>query len=89
MLPPNSAMEDVLFRYDYDADLGFLGGPYIPYVTVQIQNVEFNFISPIGQLAALAIGGATAQTEAFSDTITFPELSSSMPGEDLGQGGTG
>jgi Flp pilus assembly protein TadG len=88
-LPIDATIDNVLFRYDYDSDLGFLGGPYVPVVTVELQNLNFTFVSPLSQLAALAVGGATAQTQGLGGTIAFPDLSASLPGEDLAQGGGG
>lgn len=87
-LPNDATIANVAFRYDHDPDLGFLGGPYVPVVTVQLQNLDFTFVSPLSQLAALAIGGATAQTNALGGTIAFPALSASLPGEDLAHGGS-
>lgn len=88
-LPNDATIENVLFRYDFDPDLGFLGGPYVPVVTVELQNLNFTFVSPLSQLAALAVGGATAQTQGLGGTIAFPNLSASLPGEDLAQGDNG
>ncbi|GKY88615.1 TadE/TadG family type IV pilus assembly protein [Sinisalibacter aestuarii] len=88
-LPTDATISNVAFRYDYDAKLGFLGGPYVPVVTVQLQALDFTFVSPLSQLAALAVGGATDETDALGGTVPFPALSASLPGEDLAQGGSG
>ncbi|MFD0979745.1 TadE/TadG family type IV pilus assembly protein [Tropicimonas aquimaris] len=84
---PNDAGPDVLrFSYAYDPNLGFLGGPYVPVVTVEIQNLDFQFISPLGALVGLT--GATAPSGLGGD-IAFPAMSVSMPGEDLAHGSAG
>ncbi|SNS44948.1 TadE/TadG family type IV pilus assembly protein [Tropicimonas sediminicola] len=84
---PNDANPDALrFSYAYDPNLGFLGGPYVPVVTVELQNLQFRFISPLGALVGLT--GATAPTGLGAD-IAFPAMSVSMPGEDLAHGSAG
>jgi hypothetical protein len=54
-------------------------------VTVEVVNLDFNFISPIGQLATLA-GAADAN---FDRSPPFPSLSATVPGEDLASGNDG
>lgn len=84
-LPPGAAQSNVRVSYDFDPALNFLGGPYVPNVTVEVENLEFNFISPIGQLATLA-GAANAS---FDQSPPFPSLSATVPGEDLASGNDG
>lgn len=89
VLPPDATMSDIVFRYDFDPALGFLGGPYVPVVTVELQNLTFQFVMPLSGLAAIAAGGATQTTNALGGTIAFPALSASVPGEDLAVGTSG
>jgi hypothetical protein len=72
------------FQYDFDPNLGFLGGPYVPRVTVELQNLNFTFATPLSGLAALAGGG-----QGPGATLTFPTMSTSLPGEDLALGDQG
>jgi len=71
LMPPNTGIEDLRFRYTPDPNLGFLGGPYIPIVTVEFAEVDFNFVVPLW-------GNAL--------NITLPNMSVSLPGEDLRSG---
>ena len=86
LLPPDATIANLQFSYAYDPNLGFLGGPYVPTVTTELQNLTFSFISPLGALAALA--GASG-TDGLGADITFPPMSVSLPGEDLAQGNAG
>jgi Flp pilus assembly pilin Flp len=74
LLPPGAGIEDIRFRYAFDSNLGFLGGPYVPVVTVELEDVPFTFVVPVGRSA---------------QGLTLPRMSVSLPGEDLchGQGG--
>jgi hypothetical protein len=74
------------FSYTYDARLGFLGGPYVPVVTVEMEDVTFDFVTPLAGLAALA---SATGTSAIGSTVTMPSMSVSLPGEDLAQGEDG
>lgn len=85
ILPNGATPANLLFRYDYDPDLGFLGGPYVPIVTVEIQNLNFQFATPLGALALVAGSGPTSLGAA----IPFPPMSNSLPAEDLAQGEAG
>lgn len=85
-LPPGSDVSNLQFTYAYDANLGFLGGPYVPVVTVELAGVEFLFVTPLSGLAALA--GATGGSS-LGSTFTMPSMSVSLPGEDLAQGENG
>lgn len=84
LMPSNATPANLRFSYAYDEDLGFLGGPYVPVVTVEITDLQFRFASPLGALAALA-GGASA----IGSTAPFPAMSVSLPAEDLAQGNNG
>ncbi|MCE5972027.1 pilus assembly protein [Sinirhodobacter sp. WL0062] len=86
-LPGGSTIANLRFRYTSDTDLGFLGGPYVPIVTVELQNVVFQFVTPLGALAALATG--TSGGNNLNADIQFPSMSVSLPAEDLNQGNNG
>lgn len=84
LLPGDAEPSNLKFQYRFDSDLGFLGGPYVPVVTVELQNLNFQFSQPISALAKLA-GGAGGIPGAFP----FPPMSISLPGEDLALGNSG
>ena len=105
ILPSNAAPNNIWINYFYDPNLGFLGGPYTPMVEVSVVTFEdvnlvvdsaelrFDFITPLPGLAAL-VGGGTPSNLNDDDgngqaSIPFPDLSVSMPGEDLAQGNRG
>ncbi|MDJ0629613.1 MAG: pilus assembly protein [Rhodobacter sp.] len=83
LMPSNATAANLLFTYEFTPDMGFLGGPYTPVVTVEIQNLNFEFVTPLGALAALT--GATGQQGLGSD-FAFPSMSASLPGEALFDG---
>lgn len=85
-LPNDAAIDNLSFSYAYDTDLGFLGGPYVPMITVELQDVTFEFISPLGAMAGYLTG--TVDPNLGAD-ITFPSLSTLMPGDDLAPGASG
>lgn len=85
-MPADATIANLLFRYDFDSDLGFLGGPYVPVVTVEVQNLDFQFVHPLAGL--LAMTGSTA-SGGWGGTIPFPTMSTSLPGEDLNIGTSG
>lgn len=82
-MPPGTTINNLRFRYAFDEDLGFLGGPYVPMVTVELEDTTFAFVSPLGQLVRL--GGGTAAQD-LGANITLPSFSVSLPAEDLAQG---
>ena len=77
---------NLLFRYSYDSNLGFLGGPYTPVVTVELQDLQFQFVSPLGTLVGLAGGVVDPDLGA---AVAFPSISVSLPAEDLALGASG
>jgi len=83
LLPGAASPANVEISYDFDGQLGFLGGPYTPIITAEIVNLNFQFVTPLGALAALAGSGGNNQ---IANTIPFPSMSASLPAEDLGQG---
>lgn len=83
LLPVNAGLENLQFTYAFDPRLGFLGGPYVPRVTVDIVNLEFEFVTPLGALATLATGSENDIGASFQ----FPSMSTSLPAEVLLDGG--
>ena len=85
LLPPNATIDNLRFHYDFNSNLGFLGGPYTPVVTVELNLDDFQFVSPLGALANAA--GATNST--ISSTVGYSNFSVSLPAEDLAIGESG
>lgn len=83
LMPTNASSDNLLIRYQQSEQLGFLGGPYTPVVTVEIQNLNFEFVTPLGALLSLA--GAT-NTQSAGVDHAFPSMSASLPGEALSDG---
>ncbi|HPE24874.1 TadE/TadG family type IV pilus assembly protein [Albidovulum sp.] len=91
LVPANATAANVRITYDDSAilgnaslRLGFLGGPYVPIVTAQIEGLTFNFVTPIAGFVSI-MGG----TSTFAQAIQFPALNVSLPAEDLAQGEDG
>lgn len=81
LMPVNASIENLEFSYAYDQNLNRVGARYAPVVTVEIVNLDFDFISPLGALARLAgVSGESSLGKSF----TFPAMSASLPAEDLG-----
>lgn len=80
LLPTNARRENLQFTYSFDSNLGFLGGPYTPVVTVQLTGLDFEFVTPLGALAAVA--GVVSQPDVGSN-FSFPSMSASLPAEIL------
>jgi Flp pilus assembly protein TadG len=84
---------NIAFSYEFDPRMNFLGGPYVPMVTVTIEELPFRFVSPLGALAALVVGGTTKETEALRTATEgfkiFSDFSATLPGEDLASGSSG
>jgi Flp pilus assembly pilin Flp len=85
LLPPGTAIGNLRFRYTHDPDLGFLGGPYVPMVTVELQNVEFTYVSQLG----IIIEAMTGDASDLGTNLAIPPMSVSLPGEDLALGTEG
>lgn len=101
-LPSEANASHLRFEYRSDPALGFLGGPFTPVVTVEIDrrgadevagtadDLYFRFLGALGGLAQLAgsvgAGGISALEEV---GIPFPAMSASLPGEDLALGEAG
>lgn len=86
-LPPDARISNLRFTYSFDPNLGFLGGPYVPVVTVELRNLGFDFVTPLSSLAVVA--GAAPGGPAWDTGMVLPAQSVSMPGEDLAQGAGG
>ncbi len=86
VLPNAATIANLRFSYAYDPNMGFLGGPYVPVVTVEIVNLDFQFATPLGGLASMATNSGSST---LSTTIPFPNFSVSLPAEDLNQGEAG
>ena len=86
LMPSSATAANLRFSYAYDQNIGFLGGPYTPIVTVEIQNLNFQFATPLSSLAAFA--GDTSGSVPGA-TLPFPPMSVSLPAEDLAQGEAG
>lgn len=84
LLPPNATRANLRFSYGFDPRMNFLGGPYVPVVTVELQNLGFEFVSPLFGLAR-ATGAVVTGPDTPND-IPFPSMSVSLPGEDLALG---
>jgi Flp pilus assembly pilin Flp len=76
LLPAGITATNLRFRYDY-AGLGFLGGPYIPMVTVELRDVSFEFLA-LGPFVTFLGGGG------FENEISMPPMRATLPAEDLG-----
>lgn len=85
LLPSDATIDNMRFEYRFDPNLGFLGGPYTPMVTVEITPPDFQFVSPLGAMA-VALGGSGTGFGPFSPYAGF---SVSLPGEDLANGEEG
>lgn len=85
LMPSHATAADLRFTYAFDSNLGFLGGPYTPMVTVQTDTLTFQFATPISALAALAAG----QANDLPGSLPFPAMTVSLPAEDLALGEAG
>ena len=85
LMPTNSTVANLRFSYAHDPELGFLGGPYVPMVTVEITNLTFQFVTPLDALAAVA--GSTGSN--IPGSLPFPALNVTLPAEDLAIGEAG
>jgi len=82
LLPNGAAPADLQFQYE-PTNLGFLGGPYVPMTTVRLQNLQHEFILPLGELfAPWGNGGGGGG----NGNIPLGPMTATMPGEDLNAG---
>jgi len=82
LVPAGTTIGQMRFSYTPDRDLGFLGGPYVPMVTVEFTCVTFTFVSPLGAPVTAMTGCASTLGRA----IAMPGMSVSLPAEDLALG---
>ncbi|MGR3662188.1 MAG: TadE/TadG family type IV pilus assembly protein [Paracoccaceae bacterium] len=85
LLPPNAQIEDFTYSYVSKNELGFLGGPFTPMVTVELDLGDYTFISPLGALSTIA----GAISPALGNSFDYPVFSVSLPAEDLALGNDG
>jgi hypothetical protein len=86
-LPGDTDIANLRFTYSFDDRLSFLGGPYVPVVTVELEDVNFVFVTPLAALARVVFG--SPEGSSLGPVISMPEMSVSLPGEDLSQGENG
>ncbi len=99
LLPDNATNNNVLIRYEFDPQLGFLGGPYTPLITAELVGTAtddgefgdftFTFVTPLSALAAATGVQNTNGIPTEGATIPFPAISTTLPAEDLNVGGRG
>tara|TARA_R110002049_G_scaffold10127_3_gene50478 strand:- start:189770 stop:190414 length:645 start_codon:yes stop_codon:yes gene_type:complete len=85
LLPSGATIDMMQFSYRFDPNLGFLGGPYTPIVTFELNLDDFQFASPLAALANAA--GAT--NSALPSSAGYSSFSVSLPAEDLASGESG
>ncbi len=56
LVPIGTTIDQMRYSYTFDPNLGFLGGPYVPMVTVEFEDVNFIFISQLGAFVAALTG---------------------------------
>ena len=81
LLPNGAAPGNLEFTYE-PSGLGFLGGPYVPIVSVRLRDLDHDFIMPLGAFFAPWSGGAGGGNR----SVPLPPLTATMPGEDLNLG---
>ena len=99
MLPDNANRANVMISYEFDPQLGFLGGPYTPLITAELVGADigdgnfddfrFTFLTPLSALAAAAGASNTTDIPGEGASIPFPDISVTLPAEDLNIGGRG
>lgn len=85
LLPAGSTEANLRFTYAFDPNLGFLGGPYVPRVTVELVGLRFSYVTQLG----LLIAPITGQAGSLGTGLALPSMSVSVPGEDLANGTAG
>jgi hypothetical protein len=88
LMPSGATRANLTYTYTFDPKMNFLGGPYVPMVTVQVTGLTFSFTSPLPRLGNLAAGQGATGASTFGN-IPFPSMSVSLPGEDLDLGVNG
>lgn len=82
LVPAGTTIGQMRYSYAFDPNLGFLGGPYVPMVTVEFTSVTFDFISQLGAF----VTALTGQSSTLGRRLNLPGMSVSLPGEDLNLG---
>ena len=82
LIPAGTTIGQMRYSYSFDPNLGFLGGPYVPMVTVEFTSVDFTFISQLGAF----VTALTGQRSSLGTPLRLPGMSVSLPGEDLALG---
>ena len=85
LVPAGTTIGQMRYSYTFDPNLGFLGGPYVPMVTVEFTSVNFTFISQLG----VFVTAMTGRTSTLGTPLSMPGMSVSLPGEDLALGTDG
>jgi Flp pilus assembly pilin Flp len=85
LVPPGTTIGQMRYSYAFDPNLGFLGGPYVPMVTVEFTSVNFTFVSQLG----FFVRALTGQNSTLGAPLSMPGMSVSLPGEDLDLGTNG
>jgi Flp pilus assembly pilin Flp len=85
LVPAGTTIGQMRYTYSFDPDLGFLGGPYVPMVTVEFTNVNFIFISQLGAF----VTAMTGDQSTLGAALPMPGMSVSLPAEDLALGTDG
>jgi Flp pilus assembly protein TadG len=85
LVPAGTTIGQMQYTYAFDPNLGFLGGPYVPMVTVEFTDVNFTFVSQLGAF----IGAMTGRASSLGTALAMPGMSVSLPGEDLALGTEG
>jgi len=83
LLPNGATPANLEFTYE-PSGLGFLGGPYVPIVSVRLRQLDYDFIMPLGAFFAPWGGGGGGNR-----SVPLPPLTATMPGEDLNLGSGG
>jgi Flp pilus assembly pilin Flp len=82
LVPPGTTIGQMRYSYAFDPGLGFLGGPYVPMVTVEFTDVNFTFVSQLG----VFVTALTGRSSTLGTPLRMPGMSVSLPGEDLASG---
>lgn len=88
VVPNTVEPAEVTVSYSFDERLGFLGGPYVPLVTLELTGASFDFVTPLAGLAVLAAPGSLSGSD-LGGRVPFPNMSVTLPAEDLALGSAG
>ena len=82
LIPAETTISDMQYTYAFDPNLGFLGGPYVPMVTVEFPCWNFTLISQAWDFVV----PQPCPNDPPGIAIRMPGMSVSMPAEDLALG---